>query len=230
MMQTATESNQSSLFLNPLTRVFTASFHLFCISIPTPNAKMSPPYIIISFSLTLLYILYIVYFNADAVYICIHFMPVFSSLYTIHIYVAFTIFYWHYSHHTIIQYSLVSPFPLHSHPTLPHPTLLVKLHLKQLIFKKKQFIYLFWRNLWHQEKVERRKCVGKGGSINMLKRSMITMATTKRNVCRIMTKQEKCTTMTMIIIACEKYWPIKNNGNIRLFLVFPGKNVIREEP
>lgn len=91
----------------------------------------------------LLYILYIVYFNADSVYICIHFMPVFSSLYTVHIYVAFTIFYWHYSHHTIIQYSLVSPFPLHSHPTLPHPTLLVKLHLKQLLFLKKQTIYLF---------------------------------------------------------------------------------------
>lgn len=57
-----------------------------------------------------------------------------------------------------------------------------------------------------REKLERKRCVGEGGSRKLLKQFMMMMMTTmKRNVCSIITKKEKCTIMTMIIIACEKY-------------------------
>lgn len=44
------------------------------------TAHMSPPYIIVPFSSALVYILYTVYFKTDAVYICIHCMPVCVSI------------------------------------------------------------------------------------------------------------------------------------------------------
>lgn len=53
-----------------------------CSSMPVlvPSAHMSPPYIIVPFSSALVYILYTVYFKTDAVYICIHCMPVSVSI------------------------------------------------------------------------------------------------------------------------------------------------------
>lgn len=47
---------------------------------PCPNCTYVPPYIITPSSPALVYILYTVYFNADAVYICIHCMPVSVSI------------------------------------------------------------------------------------------------------------------------------------------------------
>lgn len=46
------------------------------------------------------------------------------------------------------------------------------------------------------------------------------MMTTKRNVCSTITRKEKCTIMTMIIIACEKCCSINNNGNVSWSLGF----------
>lgn len=104
-------------------------------------AHVSPPYIITPFSFVLVYILYAAYSNADAVYVCIHCMPVCVSIvwptYLCSIHLSFTdtvviiqlasfIIAYSFSAVRIVQlYSAVSwsmflssPAP----PTLPHPT------------------------------------------------------------------------------------------------------------
>lgn len=53
--------------------------HYFSLYLHT-YAHVSPPYIITPFSFVLVYILYTAYFIADAVYVCIHCMPVCVSI------------------------------------------------------------------------------------------------------------------------------------------------------
>lgn len=66
-------------FLLTHSRCIFYTHHYFSLYLHT-YAHVSSPYITTPFSFVLVYILYTAYFNADAVYVCIHCMPVCVSI------------------------------------------------------------------------------------------------------------------------------------------------------
>lgn len=149
LLKEVSPSATSLLLLSSLS--FYSSYLLFCISIPIPNAHTvcHPP----TYNQSLLLTFHTLYTQCDT------FCP--SSLYNIHIYIAFTIIYWHCSYKTII--SCLATYSSTPNPASHHclqPSRLWASTSRR--FRLRLFVssYLYCRNVWHQETFKRKGCVG----------------------------------------------------------------------
>lgn len=178
----------SSLYIFYTTPFLLFVFFDFCsMPIPLQTAHISPTYIIVPSPC--IHFIRAVYFNANAVYICIHSMPVSVSivchpylciLYFIDTVVTIRLFRSSLLPILLLQielydYNLLSPahIPLH-----PCPAPLVYLHSTR----------------WKEELVtsgKKLRAVRGGGLVEKTANKMMTTTTTKRNVCSIITKKGK---------------------------------------
>lgn len=145
-LQHLSPSPFTSLFLPLLSSLLYLHAHPKC------TYSMSPP----TYNHSLLLTFHKLYTQCDT--LCL------SPLYNIHIYIAFTIIYWHCSYKTVISclatYSS-APNPA-SHHCLQPSFLWASTSCRFLLrlFVCLLVSYLYFRNIWHHETFKRRGCVG----------------------------------------------------------------------
>lgn len=180
---------------------------LFCISMPIPNAHTvchppPPP----TYNHSLLLTFHTLYTQCDT--LCL------SPLYNIHIYITFTIIYWHCIYKTIISSLAIyssTPNPA-SHHCLQPSLLWASTSCRFLLCLFVGFLLICTSEIYDIKKLSKGGVVW-GGWVKKNVKMINNGGNKQEKFCSIITKLEKCTMMTKINIACEKCWPINNNIN-----------------